>query len=464
MVHFDNANQITQIRVSWDQACLLKQVGVIGSRGNNWPVVDGKEQIRLISHSSTAAVAERASSPRGRSPQEEDFPARDHSPSKKHIKDPYASLDLFSPKTSDENRGGAPSNPIAPRASARPPPREMSELFVAGHEDYEPSPANGGSPKKTVTTTAVAPKGAGSKKFMPSRLFEDDSDAKTAVGYKSNPAKYDHFDIGDEMEGDPLQYKGKVGAESKEAIPIRPRSNKHLSQWNFQDFTTPQKLPQKVRGQDVVHFSWEEEAEPSVDSPGKRAGASKPRRDADTHFELQDDGTPIERHVVPQPRKDAETHFELRDEATPTGTRVANRPAPGGRDYQSLYKNNLYEEDFEDHGTGSEKAPLATITNNAGRKHDFSSHWTMSGSSPATEKTNNENKPVGGGGGDHLKVVQSLDAHWGSYGQSPEQVKKPATNTQLRKGLESHWRFEDEEPVSMTGGSREKAEKSFWDF
>ncbi len=448
-VLFDADGKISQIRISWDQGSLLKQTEVIGARAKNWPLTDGKDQVRLISTSSTTAptvASQLPSSPRGRSENQSLASSRNVSPGKKHIKDPYASLDLFSAKPVDEPAPLVSPNAVAPRASAKPPPREMSELFAAGHEDHEP-----GSPKKVPAQPVIAPKGAGSQKFAPPRLFADDDNEPQAVGYKSDPSKYNHFDMGDTIENDPMQYRENSG--KPKTVPLRPRTNKHLSQWDFDDFSTPAKVPQKVRGQDVVHFSLDNNNR-DVETPagaGRRA-TGKPRRDNDAHFEFQDDGTPVERHVVPKPRKDAETHFEMRDTATPAPNRTSDRPTSSGR--QGLYDNNIFDED--EGYRPKDKAPLSTITNNASRKNDFGSHWSMSDVSPANEKSN-ENNGIRG----HQKKPSQMDAHWDTSDQTPEQVKAPSQSG-LRKGMESHWSHGDyEQPTPKNQG---KAQKSFWDF
>lgn len=427
---------------------------MIGSRGSNWPVFDGKDQIGLIKTSYNSAPAA-PRSPRGRSENHYNTSSRNVSPSKRHIKDPYASLDLFSPKPAEENQRSADPNPVAPRASARPTPREMSELFAAGHEDHEP-----GSPKKAPADTVVAPKAGTSQKFAPPRLFSDDKGEPAAVGYKSNPAKYNHFDLGDSLENDPMQHRENA-PQARTAVPLRAKSNRNQSQWDFEDFSTPGKAGQKVRGQDVVHFSWDDNAN-NCETPGKNLGR-KQRRDNETHFELQDDGTPIERHVVPKPRKDAETHFQLNDTATPAPDRAYGRPSSSRGGQRGLYANNVYDEAEEGKSPG--KAPLSTITTNTHRTHDFDNHFSMADVSPAVEKTHNENHPRGD---NPKKAAYNMGAHWGAYDQSPEQVTKAPTHSRLRKGLESHWTIGEEE-TNTTGApgtinDRGQPVKSFWDF
>lgn len=325
----------------------------------------------------------------------------------------------------------------------------MSELFAAGHEDNEP-----GSPKKVPVTSVPAPKGRSStqQKFAPSRLFADDPDEPAAVPYKSNPAKYNHFDIGDDTEYDPLQHHDSP-PKPKPAVPFRGKSAKHGPQWEFQDFYTPAKVVQKVRDNDVVHFSLAN-PENNPETPAGRA-AAKPRRDNETHFELRDDGTPIERHPVHKARKDAETHFQFRDTDTPAPNRSA-RPTSSAGDRMGLYTNNLYDENED--SQPQEKAPLATITNSKGRRNDFDSHWTMTDESPAGPKVNNENKH---NGGDHTKAVKMMDSQWDNEDQVTERARVPADNTHVKRGLESQWQMGDHESTDNNG---QNVKKSFWDF
>ncbi|KAK4937969.1 hypothetical protein LTR10_021534 [Elasticomyces elasticus] len=451
-VHFDAERKISQIRISWDQASLLRQAEVIGSRGNQWPVCDGKDQIRLITFSSNAAptiASEVPTSQRGRPEVQSFSSSRNVSPSKKHIKDPYASLDLFSRKATDENRSPVSANPVAPRASARPPPREMSELFAAGHEDHEP-----GSPKKVHVQPVIAPKGGGREKYAPSRLFSDESNEPAAVGYKSDPTKYNHFDLGEAMEDDPMQHR--ENASNTNAVPLRPKTTKGQSQWGFEDFSTPPKVPQKVRGQDVVHFSMGSNTH-DFDTPQANKVAPKPRRDNESHFELQDDGTPVQRHVVPKARKDADTHFQFRDTATPAANRTSSRPTTSASDRSGLYANNVIEE-----GDDGKTQPLSTITNNTGRKNTFDSHWEMSDVGSTDEKLNNENGHVGE---NRKKAAEMMNANWDTYDHRPEQSKRTSVQQGQKKNMESHWRLgEDEQPPTRQNQNQSKPQKSFWDF
>ncbi|RKF72610.1 hypothetical protein GcM3_097010 [Golovinomyces cichoracearum] len=57
-VTFNSYAKITQIRLSWDQGCLLKLISVIGKTGRNWPICGGDDQSKLI----TSCVEKKANS------------------------------------------------------------------------------------------------------------------------------------------------------------------------------------------------------------------------------------------------------------------------------------------------------------------------------------------------------------------------------------------------------------------
>ena len=223
---------------------------MIGSRANNWPIHDGKDQARLISSVRTAVPkAQQAPAPTTRVRDVDGIVSnfRSTSPEKKHIKDQYASLDLFRAENTDSNRRGPSTGAIAPRKSAKPPPRQMSELFAAGHEDNEPGPS--GSPKKENMPPAMAPKakGTGGQNYQPSRLFDHEPDPESPALYKSNPAKYNHFDLGNGQDEDPDHFQHAKSPKAAETVmPLRARTNKHASQW-VSNVAIPKNLPDLQR-------------------------------------------------------------------------------------------------------------------------------------------------------------------------------------------------------------------------
>ena len=359
---------------------------------------------------------------RGRDRDEVVVISRNASPNKKHVKDPHASLDLFQ-KVEDVRRELRP-NAVAPRVSARPVPRDDSEIFAAGREEVEPSPGKTASPEKEV-----ASKGATGQNFKPSRLFENEPEKDSPALKKSNPAKYNHFHIGNEPEHDLSQH---VDPKSSSQIPTRPKSQKHATTWDFGDFDTPEKPRQNIPSQDVRHFGGGG-VETNIVSHATEgiSKAGKSRRDAETHFEFQEDGTP---GLVPH----------------------AGGPAKGTQHNNGLglYQNNLFNESDVIGRTSQE--PLKPVTENIGRKNNLGSHWTMVDTLTTNDQSNNENKPLAS---DRAKAVKMMGASWDSYDQSPEQNKKAPKAKPLRKGMESSWGFGDEKT-----GSTENVDKSFWDF
>lgn len=394
-------------------------VSVIGSQGRNWPITDGQDQARLIRVNIQPETRGRENTETRRG---ENAP-RNMSPSKKRIQDPHSSLNLFSGETRDDERVPQKAA-IAPRASARPGPRDQGELFAAGREDFEDSKDGTPSPKKPIPQAVIAPKAGGASKFAPSRLFNDEPSASDPAKYKSYPMKYNHFDIGEAPAEKPFQH---TETKTSQTVPLRPKTNKHQSQWDFADFATPEKSRNRVRGQDVRHFGWSDDEE--GESPGKN-----PR--------------------VPKARPDSQPHFEFKDDGTPNPNQRAGRPKGNASNSgQGLYKNNVYDEDAEV-GDEPQKEPLATVTNNVARSKDFGQHWDMTDEAP---KANDENRPMAN---DRKQAVKMMDSQWESYDQSPEPQKAAAAKP-TRKGMESHWGFEDENKQPQT---KKPAKGGFWDF
>uniref|UniRef100_A0A060T478 ARAD1C42438p n=1 Tax=Blastobotrys adeninivorans TaxID=409370 RepID=A0A060T478_BLAAD len=63
IVQFDDKNKISAIRLLWDQASVLKQLSVIGSRGNAWPITLGDAQTKTVELSLSGKGASTSPSP-----------------------------------------------------------------------------------------------------------------------------------------------------------------------------------------------------------------------------------------------------------------------------------------------------------------------------------------------------------------------------------------------------------------
>lgn len=251
MVHFDHAGKISQIRQYWDQGALLKQIDVIGARSRNWPIRDSKEQAKLIASSSAHVVqpeSEPSSRPStaSRGADEVSIASRSRRSTNNAMNDPHASLSLFQNRNVEEEtaNNSHDSRPITARAqSAKPPPREYSELFV-GENSGSPSP----SPQKIPT------KAGGGKNFQANRLFEHEEDsvagspAIKGAGVKTNSKKYEHFAFGDEDD-----------TPKADKAPQQPKGKPHQPNWDADDYETPAKTKPKVQPQGVRHFGWSDD-------------------------------------------------------------------------------------------------------------------------------------------------------------------------------------------------------------
>lgn len=379
MVSFNSDGKIQQIRQSWDQGSLLKLIDVIGKSGRNWPIRDGMDQIKLIA--SSVKSAGKVGSSDGQDT------TRSRGNSTNVTRDPHASLSLFQPR--DKNYNDSLPAVVAPRSSAKPAPRNYHDLFV-GQESNDGSPAVATRPelsREQTDSSSIAPKGGAGKNYHPSRLFDLSDEDVASPDKKGNPAKYEHFNLGEVSED-----------RAEKRPPLKEvKSAKHSSQWNFDDFNTPQRIvPSKVlRTNNVRH--WGNSDDEVVDSPIKIKKVDKPRKDAETHFEFQDDGIPDEPRLIGRPR------------------------GPGTNNGMGIYKNNMFDE--EDESTAGPEPIKPTLANVKERSKDFNPQFAMTDDSPAG-KQGPQRIPE-----DRAKVLKNMDANWAAYDQSPNQkengIKSP---------------------------------------
>lgn len=442
----DEAGKIVQIRQQWDQGSLLKQVEIIGKSGRNWPIRDPREQLNLIQSclKSTGAAPARAES-------HNDAVVRTRGTSKNAMRDPHASLQLFGNR--EELESALSEAVVSPYAGGHRR-GERSFADVLGDdptgEHYE-----GGYNRHRSSSPSKAGQG---KNVQPMRIFEgqehleeEETPKKKNNFIRPNPNKYSHFDFAD---GSEPQDRPKPGVSYED----RPKS-KHDSQWDFKDFTTPSKpQPSKsYRTQDVRH--WDTEAS-NMEEENAAQQARKGRRDAETHFELQDDGERL-------PHQD-------RANARPRGSMNKDNP--------NLYKNKLFDHQEDD--TPDAKRALGNITNLGGRGKDFDPHFAMTDESPAPAvASRNHNVPEG-----RKKAVKMMDANWSSYDQSPTYQKENQQSQRGegkflddnsinvagdgmggRKGTNRDWLYgpaDDETPPKPTSRKTNPtaAQKSFWDY
>ncbi|KAK4186451.1 hypothetical protein QBC35DRAFT_501175 [Podospora australis] len=446
IVTFDADNKIQQIRQSWDQGSLLKQLEVIGKSGRNWPIRDSKDQINLITKCVQGGGAPSAV--------EKTLPIHNRANSTNILRDPHASLSLFASR--EEVDKDVPAV-VSPYAGRRPTQRSFTEIL--GDEDEEPgSPSNG---RERSVSPNKAKMGAG-KNFQPVRLFDRDEDAADPDTpekgqspdrlRRPDPKKYQHFDFDDGSENT---------EPAKPAAP--PKKTKHNASWGFEDFVTPQK-PTASRtlhkARDVRH--WGTGSDVAEETPVQKPTQAKGRINAESHFDFVDDGE------------------------TPAGGRFnpnANRPrGTANNEGQHLYDMNLYNEDGSAPTPGP--APLGNITNLGGRRKDFAPHFGMTDESPKDGPKVEEKL-----GDDRKKAIRTMESNWSTYDVSPAQKENSNPNNGKKvgdergivtagdgmggkKGAGRGWGFgddSDEEQQDRVPGKKQgrgppaKAD-SFWDF
>ncbi|KAI1265288.1 hypothetical protein F5Y18DRAFT_67112 [Xylariaceae sp. FL1019] len=488
LVTFNEHGKILNVRQSWDQGALLKQLDVIGKTGRNWPIRDSQDQIRMIKDCVKTVAGDTAVS----NPQQS-MPGRSGANPTKAMRDPHASLSLFEARDVQEELASV----ISPRGGVKPRQRDFAEILGDEGDDYMPASPSAGrgvpsSPNKAIAPRGgakprqrdfteilgdepvnaqdverdhstspgqpVAPKAGGSKKFQPSRLFDTEDgqvpgsppdDIKSPDRfYRPHPTKYSHFEFGD----------GSDSGDAPGPADPTPRKTKHSSQWQFDDFVTPAKVqPGKAYRQQEVHWQTGEDDEPISYEPVH----SKLRPDAEVHFEFADDG--------------------------PSPAPADRRPVrPRGATHNSglgLYENNLYDETGAAPGPTEASKPLGAITNLKDRGRYFDAQWAM------TDNTSPE-KSEGRAtiSDDRRKAVKMMESNWSANGDTPLQKEnKRAAPKQSKgnddrgiaiggdgmggnKGSSRNWIFgddEDAEPPKSIPGRKPPAAKSGgfnWDF
>ncbi|CAH0049838.1 unnamed protein product [Clonostachys solani] len=444
IVFFNAAGKIAQIRLQWDQGALLKQIEIIGKSGRNWPIKDNREQIKLI-QSCQKVVA--AGTGAGSIPQNQNETLnRTRGNSTHALRDPHATLHMMASREEIENESMA--SVVSPFGGKRPQQRSFTQILGDEPEEQD-------SPSVNRHSTVSPAKAGQGKNFQPMRLFdreqEDPEDEDTPKGRPSsqyirpNPRKFQHFDFAD---GSDPQDAPEAGV----TIDKRQKS-KHDSQWDFEDFVTPSKpKPSKgVRYQDVRHWDTDREALKG-ETPAPPAG--KGRRDAESHFELQDDG---ERVVHPNNKN-------MRQRGS-----VHN-------DQLNLYKDRTLQE-------GASPEPnkaLGNITNLAHRGKDFDPHFTMTDDPSPEEASASRHVPEG-----RQKAVKMMGANWSAYDESPKQKENQAGAPTVkddsrihiagdgmggRKGTNRDWLYGEEgeqpapKPAPTRKGNLTSQQRSFWDF
>lgn len=379
---------------------------MIGARARAWPIRDGSSQAQIIKAAASAVSGQQGNGqpPSSASSVKEENSAEEKRPPRRVVKDPYAADSLFellSPGPEDEKK----THRVRPQRQTR----DLSEIFVSQDGD---SPEN--RPKKPASRPAAQ------KNFQPSSAFNNEEEEPTSISTptkgRQSPVKgysqrYSHFEIGADNSDREIKPK-----------PAR-QSRFHQSQWNFEDFVTPEKPKGYINPQQVRHFGFSEDELPEEDE-NQKPRAARPRPDAETHFKLTDDENELEEQPTPNAQKTSN---------------IFKKRAAG------LYHDPLAPELNSPANYAREnKHPFSTIANNAGRRKDLDPQWSMLDDDGPVKDSDNENKkPVGTS---RLKAVQMMEPHWNSYDVSPDNKKTaPAPRRTVRSAMQKNWSLGDED-------------------
>ncbi|KAI5796623.1 hypothetical protein EDC01DRAFT_614218 [Geopyxis carbonaria] len=398
IIHFVNFQDglITQARLFWDQSTCLKQLGVIGRTGRNWPIIEGRQQCNLIqksvsepaSSSSVFVQSERkATNGNGASSPKRPGSNGSTTSTTSHIsRDPHASLSLFG----GSDQGSEYERPIAPRASSsyRPPSRNLTAIV--------------GTPDNVDEERTKHPRGKARSSFSKEQTYhvgengDDEQETPKAVEKKVhnvNPKKYNHFEFGDGEDAT----QSHIGAKPK---PLNP---KNRPSWDFEDFVTPEKKPLRSRPDDVRHFGWSEDDAGVTPSPVKQPRKMVSHKNIETHFSMKDvPDTPPNAlgNVTNKPvRPDAVSQFEIADNSPSGPAQKKKEYHPTTKAVANSMKSNWDPSDkidpdafFGRMGAEVQVRGIHISGNGRGNRKETDNHWGHGDNSP---KTNVPGKTAG---------------------------------------------------------------------
>ncbi|KAI5302552.1 DNA-directed RNA polymerase II subunit, partial [Ascosphaera pollenicola] len=403
IVHFDGSNKIAQIRLLWDQAALLKQLAIIPP-DNNWPIKEPIEQTQLVADSATAAAKVAPEKPVKRT---------------------------VLVKKSSSVAGSPSANRTA--TSARPSQRTASEIFGRHPDSSGPS-----TPKKPSFRTD--PKKYSHFEFgegqlpqvLPRRNFKERPHFEfgeapvpkakaTAAAAASTPKKAaQHFEFGE----------APLDAIPKHRLTKSRNIENHARKWDFEDFNTPEKPKPKVQPAHVRHFGISEEDVDATTSTthqqNRRDRGVKPRKDAETHFEIRSDGTP---GPLDFPRRTVGSF----------GTKASR-----------LYDTNVVGDGNDgDEATSTVKSRANTTGPAKHGRKDIDTHWDLDDddTNNSNNNNNNNNSSAKNGGPSHARHNKEMGHHWDVNNpadgapdtETTQSHRAPPSHARHNKELDHHW-------------------------
>lgn len=308
---------------------------------------------------------------------------------------------------------------------------------------------------------SVAPKAGAGRNFQRNRLFDDDEqvaaeEGSQQIAYRAHPNRFSHFDIGGDNTDREIQDKPAAG---------RTKS-RHVPQWGFDDFVTPEKPRRGFRPQEISHIPWTDEGDGPTPIPRQRV--VHPRRDAETHFDLTDTDEQLQEARTISSFQNR-GHSLYRDPLA-DGDEPEIPPTQENLRPQSLAQNGMHRKNFGSHwdmtdSTPQENKRLHSLASNKNHHKNFDSHWDM------TDSTPQENKRPQSLASNTMHR-KNFESHWDMADSSPQENRRPqslAANTMHRKNFESHWDMvdspENKRPAAAPrGGVRKNAYERNWDF
>ncbi|EMR09057.1 hypothetical protein PNEG_02828 [Pneumocystis murina B123] len=190
IMEFDEDEKISSIRVFWDQATILKQLEVFGSRKQAFPIKLGKEQHYFIKN--------------------KDIDSSNLSYSKEKQQQVSKKLSLFEPY--EEPSREFHRNPVRPRSPTRPIQRPYEDLFVVKGTPISVKP-----PKASQKIHNVSK--------INSILFNEheESNQQKSNDLKKDP-KYTHFEFSTPTEKELEEERLAILAKAKKGVALRTMS------------------------------------------------------------------------------------------------------------------------------------------------------------------------------------------------------------------------------------------------
>jgi hypothetical protein len=379
-VNFENG-LIKEARLYWDQSTLLKQLNVIGRTGRNWPIKDGRDQIKVVfdsvSHqASSSSVGTNSAETNGHLA--DSHRSRTSSNSSSRVtRDPHSSLHLF--RSADEEPETVQVRAPRGNSTFRPPSRD---LIGEPHRDEAPH-------QRPLPPKARSSFSQGQTFELGGEYEEEESETpmqkerKKHLGLK----KYSHFEFGD-------------GEDATASQPSKPKTAavRNVASWDFADFVTPEKKPIKKRPDDVRHFGWSDEDNDDA-SPVKESNKVVSRRDAEAELHVnKSEGASSN---VPGKFTNANSHklrnndhFDIGDNS-PTGPKAKNVPLSKQAVLKTVSQrgglktvdardpvDDSEEDFFGSFGKETTQSSILIAGNGQGQRKNFGKSWSWDQESP----------------------------------------------------------------------------------